>query len=67
MVIGLDLTTQTALGYLYPMMTYFKGDRAIYTGKVMQLHGATFYEIKMLEGHMAGQLKVVRAAPQEAK
>lgn len=45
--------------------TYFKGDKAVYTGVVLQLHGGTFYEVKMLEGHLVGQLKVVTQAPKE--
>ena len=43
--------------------TYFKGDKAEYTGKVLNLHGGTFYEVVMLEGHTKGQLKVVTNAP----
>ena len=44
-------------------ITYFKGDKAEYTGKVVVLHGGTFYEVVMLEGHMKGATKVVKNAP----
>ena len=43
--------------------TYSKGDKAEYTGKVLTIHGGTFYEVLMLEGIYAGQTKVVTAAP----
>ena len=38
---------------------YFHGDKGIFTGKVINQYGATFYEIKLVEGHEAGKLKVV--------
>ena len=41
----------------------FFGDRAAYTGKVVEAYGGTFYEVKMLEGHMEGQLKAVKQPP----
>ena len=44
-------------------ITYFKGDKAEYTGVVLQLHGGTFYEVKMLEGIYKGETKVVASAP----
>lgn len=44
-------------------ITYIFGDRAAYTGKVVEAYGGTFYEVRMLEGHMAGQLKVVKQPP----
>jgi hypothetical protein len=40
-------------------LTFFKGDAAEYTGKRESVHGAEWLEIKMLEGHMAGQFKWV--------
>jgi hypothetical protein len=43
--------------------TYFNGDLAQYTGKVMTLHGGLFYEIVILEGHMKGKTKVTQRAP----
>jgi hypothetical protein len=43
--------------------TYWKGDKAVYTGNVLQLHGGTFYEIQMVEGHLKGQLEVTKHAP----
>jgi hypothetical protein len=46
--------------------TYFRGDKAIYTGKTLVLHGGLFYEIKLVEGHMKGQLKVTQRAPSQA-
>lgn len=44
-------------------MTYFKGDAAEYTGKTDVMGGKTFYEVRMIEGHMTGELKWVTAAP----
>ena len=44
-------------------IAYVFGDRAAYTGKVVEAYGGTFYEVMMLEGHMAGQLKVVKQPP----
>ena len=44
--------------------TYWHGDLAEYTGKTQLLHGALFYEIKIVEGHRAGQLKVTQKAPE---
>ena len=43
--------------------TFFKGDEAEYTGRVFQIHGGTFYEVIMLEGHLKGETKVVPTAP----
>ncbi len=43
--------------------TYTKGDKAEYTGKVLTIHGGTFYEVLMLEGLHKGELKVVTHAP----
>ena len=47
--------------------TYFKGDRAVYTGKTMTLHGGLFFEIKIVEGHLKGQIKVTQRAPNSLK
>lgn len=46
--------------------TYWNGDKARYTGKTMVLHGGTFYEIVLIEGHLKGQTKVTQRAPQAA-
>lgn len=44
--------------------TTFKGDRAEYvSGTPVQIHGGTFYEVRMLEGHLKGQTKWVKQAP----
>ncbi len=43
--------------------THFKGDLAAYTGNSNTIHGGTFYEVKLLEGHSKGQLRWVRNAP----
>ena len=43
--------------------TYFKGDKAEYTGQVLTIHGGTFYEVRMVEGIHKGSLKVVTNAP----
>jgi hypothetical protein len=47
--------------------TYFKGDKAEYTGNTHELHGGTFYEVKMLEGADAGKTKVVTNPPKVEK
>ena len=44
-------------------IAYVFGDRAAYTGKVVEAYGGTFYEVRMLEGHLKGQLKVVKQPP----
>ena len=44
-------------------IAYVFGDRAAYTGKVVEAYGGTFYEVRMLEGHMEGQLKAVKQPP----
>jgi hypothetical protein len=43
--------------------TYFHGDKAVYTGKTMEIHGGKFYEIKLVEGHLKGQTKVTQRSP----
>ena len=43
--------------------TYIFGDRAEYTGRSVIAYGGTFYEVVMLEGHMAGQMKAVKQPP----
>ena len=40
--------------------TYIGGDLGEYTGKTQQLHGAVFYEVKILEGHRKGKLVVTQ-------
>lgn len=35
---------------------YVNGDRAEYTGVEKLLHGRTAYEVKIVEGHKAGEL-----------
>lgn len=42
---------------------YWHGDRASYTGRTEELHGAVFHEIKMMEGHLKGILKLTQRAP----
>lgn len=43
--------------------THFKGDKAVYTGKVESLHGGTFYEVELLEGYFKGSMRLVVAPP----
>lgn len=43
--------------------TYVFGDKAAYTGKVIDAYGGTFYEVTMLEGHLKGQTKAVKQPP----
>ena len=45
--------------------TYFKGDLAEYTGKTQYAYGGLYYEVRLLEGHQAGQLKYVSPAKYE--
>jgi hypothetical protein len=42
---------------------YFHGDAAEYTGKAEMLYGKMFYEIKMIEGHLRGELRWSPTAP----
>ena len=42
-------------------VTYFKGDKAEYTGKVVNVYGGTFNEIKMLEGTKKGEKLLKKA------
>ena len=44
-------------------LTTFRGDYAEYTGETQVLHGAVFHEIRILEGHLQGQLRVTMRAP----
>ena len=46
-----------------PGETYFKGDKARYTGKSEEMHGGLFHEIEMLEGHLKGQKQWTPRAP----
>jgi hypothetical protein len=50
-----------------PWQTYFKGDLAEYTGKVEQMHGGTFYEVRLLEGHLEGETRLVKKPPRGEK
>jgi hypothetical protein len=43
--------------------TIWKGDDAEYTGHVEHHAGGTFYEIRLLEGHLQGQTKLTPHAP----
>ena len=49
------------------MTTYWKGDKAEYTGKVLTIHGGLFYEIVMLEGRFKGESKVTVVAPKSVE
>lgn len=42
---------------------YWRGDLARYTGRSQFLHGAKFYEIVMIAGHLRGELKLTLRAP----
>ena len=48
-------------------VTFWKGFEAEYTGKTIQLHGAIFYEIRIVEGFMTGQIKLTQAAPKAVR
>jgi len=43
--------------------TYFKGDLAKYTGKILKLYGGTFYEVEIMEGRLLGKLLLVKNPP----
>lgn len=43
--------------------TYFRGDRAEYTGKTQDDAGGPLYEIEIMEGHLKGQKKHTYTAP----
>ncbi len=38
-------------------VTYFKGDRAEPTGESQIFYGELFYAVKLLEGHLKGQIR----------
>jgi hypothetical protein len=42
---------------------YLNGDLAEYNGKSQLLHGAMCYEVVMIEGHLAGQIRHTYNAP----
>lgn len=58
-----NMNTAAATTTANRAVTYFKGDMAEYTGKVLQLHGGTFYEVILLEGIHKGASRVVVNAP----
>lgn len=43
--------------------TYWHGDKAEYTGATKEMHGATFHEVKLTEGHLKGESKWTQQAP----
>jgi len=43
--------------------SYFKGDKASYTGTTQYLHGATCYELLLTEGHRKGDAVWTYVAP----
>jgi hypothetical protein len=43
--------------------TTWHGDYAVYTGVTKELYGATFYEIRMIEGHLKGETKLTQRGP----
>lgn len=45
--------------------TYFKGDKAEYTGKTQWVSGVVFYEVVLIEGHLKGKTKLVVNAPRQ--
>ena len=46
-----------------PVTTYWKGDKAEYTGATQELHGGTFYEIRIVEGRLKGETKLTPQPP----
>ena len=45
--------------------TYFRGDKAQYTGKSEMFHGERIYELTMIEGHRKGDLLWTGYSPEE--
>lgn len=45
--------------------TYWKGDKAVYTGNKKEIAGGLFYELKLTEGHLKGETKWTQKAPSE--
>ena len=45
------------------MKTYFKGNKAEYTGKSEMVYGGKFFEIRLLDGHEKGKLKWTSKCP----
>lgn len=45
--------------------TFWKGDKAEYTGKAEYHYGSKWFEIRMLEGHLKGVLRFVSEAQHE--
>ena len=43
--------------------TYINGNKGTYTGETQTLHGATFYNVLMAEGPLAGKIAVTRRGP----
>lgn len=54
----------SASGEVAAETTYFKGDRAQYTGKMETVGGQVFHEVRLLEGHMKGETKLVKGGPE---
>lgn len=42
---------------------YWQGNKAAYTGRTTIIYRGTFYEIKLLEGHEKGKLKLTIREP----
>lgn len=42
---------------------YFKGDAGEYTGNTQEIGGKTYYEIRLTEGHLKGQTKLISETP----
>ena len=45
------------------MAYYFHGDATEYTGKTQFLYGGLFYEVRIIEGHLKGTLKLTQTPP----
>ena len=43
--------------------TYKNGDKAVYTGKSEIVYGKRLFEIKMVEGHLKGEIKSTYKCP----
>lgn len=43
--------------------TYWKGDKVEYTGKSEIYYGRRFFQIRLLEGHLKGELKDTSQCP----
>lgn len=64
-MIQTSLSERNTLGDITMQTTYFKGDKAKYTGKITVALGVEWHEIEILEGHLKGETRVTGVGPKE--